>query len=284
MEQINWVKHLYLWCKMKGYSMENTFPVYRDTLNKVLRKFPHLEEATITQIQEYAISIENENTRKNTLVVIRWAFNTVLKKPIDWRDLPYPKRKRKVQPIYSEQEVATLFSSLKNEKQKAIFALLVDCGLRASEPCSILLSDCFIDEQKIIIRSCKGGKDRTIYPSEYVWGLLSDYIETWHTTPTKYLFEGAKKQMPYTKSSIRQFVERSCKIAGVEFKGLHSFRRFNGTWKVQNGIPETIVADMLGHSSVKPLHKHYLIHSPFYLKNLASPLMKNNLQKNLLVS
>lgn len=278
---IEWERHLYLWCKNREYSMENTFIKYRDNLRQVLRKFPNLETAPLIEIQEYTASIDNPFTRNNILVIIRWAFNVVLKKPIDWRDLPYANKPHKIQEIYTHEEAIRILEATKSPKQHALLAVIIDTGMRAKEPCAIHLSDCNIDEQKIIIRSAKGSKDRIVYPSAYVWELLKDYIETWDKTPTRYLFEGDKKEMPYTTSSIRQFVKRSCKKSGVKYKGIHAFRRFTGTWKVQNGIPETVVADLLGHSSTKPLHKHYLIHSPVYLKNLASPLMKNNLQNVL---
>jgi len=268
---IDYEKQLYLWCKNKEYSMENTFLKYRTILRQVLGKFPNLDTTPLTDIQEYTADITNPNTRKNTLVVIRWAFNTVLHKPIDWRDLPYPQKVHKLQAIYTQSEVVRIIEATKNPKQKALLALIVDTGMRCSEPCSILLSDCKIDEQKITIRQAKGRKDRAVFPSAYVWELLFDYLEHHHKTPEKLLFEGEQIGMPYTTSSIRQFVERSCKIAGVEYKGIHSFRRFNGSWKVQNGVPETVVADLLGNS-VKTLHKHYLIHNQDYLRGTISPL------------
>jgi len=274
--EINWEKHLFLWCKNKEYSMENTFIKYRDILRQILRKFPNLESTPLIEIQEYTASIENPFTRNNTLVIIRWAFDVVLKSPIDCRDLPYAKKPRKIQPIYTESEALKIIAATKSQKQKSILALIIDCGLRASEPCSIYLSDCNMDEQRIIIRQAKGNKDRIIYPSAYVWELLQCYIDCWHTAPEKFLFEGEKKNMPYTTSSIRQFTERSCKISGVEYKGIHAFRRFNGSWKVQNGVPETVVADLLGNT-IKTLHKHYLIHSPNYLRNTASPLQNIHL-------
>lgn len=271
MENINWEKHLYLWCKNKDYSMDNTFIRYRDMLRSILRRFPNLETTPLIQIQEYTASIDNPNTRKNTLVVIRWAFDKVLHKPIDFRDLPYPKKTIKIQHIYTHDESISVLGATKNPKQKSILALLIDCGLRCSEPCKILIVDCNMDERKIILRSAKGKKDRVIFPSEFVWSLISGYLESHWRTPVKYLFEGEKPKTPYTTSSIRQFIERSCKIANVEYKGVHAFRRFAGTWGVENGVPETIVADKLGNT-VKTLHKHYLIHSPIYLKSIPSPL------------
>lgn len=240
-------------------------------MRQILRKFPSLETTPLIEIQEYASSISNPNTRKNILVVIRWAFDTVLHRPIDWRDLPYPKKAHKIQSIYTQIESIKIIGATNSDKQKAMLALIVDTGMRAKEPCSILLSDCKMDERKITIRQSKGRKDRVVFPSDYVWDLLTEYLEYHYKTPERFLFEGEKAGMPYTTSSIRQFVERSCKKCGVEYKGIHAFRRFNGSWKVQNGVPETVVADLLGNT-VKTLHKHYLIHNTDYLRNTISPL------------
>ncbi len=270
MEQINWVKHLFLWCKMKGYSMENTFPRYRDTLNKILRKFPKLEETPLIEIQEYAASITNDNTRKNTCVLIRWAFNTVLHRPIDWRDLPYPKRSRKIQPIYSHEEIMKVFHSVKHKKQKAILGLLIDKGMRINEPLKIKIADCNSKECRIILRSAKGKRDREIYPSKFVWELIKDYWNELQEKPKVFLFEGDTVGNPYTEESVRGFIRRHCKITGVEYKAVHSIRRMTGTWMVQNGVPETVTADTLGNS-VRTLHQYYLNNSPDYLRGIASP-------------
>lgn len=105
MKEINWQKHLYLWCKNKGYAMDTTFIKYRDTLNRILRKFPNLEHSALIDIQEYAASIENDNYRKNTCVVIRWAFSVVLKNPIDFRDL-----QRKVYYICNAYQRSLMFT------------------------------------------------------------------------------------------------------------------------------------------------------------------------------
>lgn len=270
--KIEWQKQLYLWCKLKGHSMDTTFIIYRGVLNKILTRFHDLQDATLPELQEYAASIPNDNTRKNTCVLIRWAFDAVLHKPIDWRDLPYPKRKKKIQPIYSQDDILKVLQSVANEKQKAILALIIDQGLRASEPCAILISDCNSKERKIILRSTKGDNDRIVYPSQYVWDLIRAYWNKWSVKPEKYLFEGQIKGNPYTEESIRGFLKHHCKKAGVKYLGVHAIRRFTITWKVENGVPETVVAESVGHKSVRTIQNHYLIHSPTYLRNVPSPI------------
>jgi hypothetical protein len=50
---IDYEKQLYLWCKNKEYSMENTFLKYRTILRQVLAKFPNLETTPLLDIQDY---------------------------------------------------------------------------------------------------------------------------------------------------------------------------------------------------------------------------------------
>lgn len=271
--KIEWQKQLYLWCKLKGHS-DTTFIIYRGVLNKILTRFPDLQDATLPELQEYAASIPNDNTRKNTCVLIRWAFDAVLHKPIDWRDLPYPKKKRRIQPVYSQPDILKVLDAIFNAKQKAILGLMIDCGLRISEPCTIRIADCNSKQAKIILRGAKGNNDRIIYPSEFAWSLIKDYWKSLPVKPEKYLFEGQHKNTPYTPESIREFVKEHCRKAGVQYLGIHAIRRFTGTWKVENGVPETVVADLLGHKSVKTLHNHYLIHSPSYLQKTKTPLCR----------
>lgn len=198
-------KRLFNYCRLNGYSSTNTFPVYKAILNQILAKFPEPENIGLLQIQEFASSFSNDNTRRNICIILRWLFNTVYQKNLDWRELPYPKRKKKVQPIYELHELTAVLNAIKNEKQKAMLALIIDQGLRISEPCNILISDCNSKEGKMVLRSAKGDNDRVIYPTQFVWDLIKIYWNSWDVKPQKYLFEGQTAGNPYTTESIRSF-------------------------------------------------------------------------------
>jgi len=265
-------KMLFNYIRLKGYSLENTYPVYRANLNLILKRFPEPKDATILELQDFAAEFKNDNTRRNICIIIRWLFSTVYDRNIDWRQLPYPKRTKKVQSVYLEQDILKVLNAIKNAKQKAILALIIDCGLRISEPCSILLSDCNSKEASIILRSAKGNQDRVIYPSEGVWKLISLYWNSQKEKPTRYLFEGWKAGHPYTSESIRETIKRYCGIVGVKYLGVHAIRRFTITWSVENEVPISVVATKVGHASTRTIEKHYLIHSPTYLRGVKSPL------------
>lgn len=262
-----------MYCRLNGYSMSNTYPVYRAILNQILSRFEEPEKAGLIAIQEFASTFTNDNTRRNICIILRWLFNTVYKQNLDWRELPYPRKKKKVQPIYSKDEILKVLNCIKNGKQKAILALIIDCGLRGSEPCSVLIEDCNSQERSIVLRSAKGNHDRIVYPSKHVWDLIKIYWNQWgKDQKDKYLFDGQEKGKPYTQTSIRAFLKMNCTIANVPYKGVHAIRRFTGTWWIENKVPISVAADMMGHSSSRTLEKHYRIHSPTYLKSIDSPL------------
>jgi integrase len=266
-------KRLFNYIQLKGYSYSNTYTVYKSILDSILAKFPEPIKIGLLEIQDFAAEFKNDNTRKNICVVLRWLFNTVYNKNLNWSDLPYPKKKRKIQSVYLKEDILKVLNAITNEKQKAIMALIIDCGLRVSEPCSILISDCNSKEKSIVLRSAKGDNDRIIYPSENVWILIKKYWNKWDKSVNdKYLFDGQIKGNPYTSRSITETLQRYCKITGVKYLSPHSIRRFNITWQVENEVPATVVAQKVGHTSSKTIEKHYLIHSPTYLRNTLSPL------------
>lgn len=266
-------KRLLNYVMLNGGSKTNTFNVYKCNLHLIINRFPDPEKAQLLEIQDFALSYKNEHTRKNICVVIRWLFNKVLGWNIQKNDLPYPKFKKKVQPIYQEEDIMKVMNAISNEKQKAILALIIDCGLRISEPCGILIVDCNSKERSIVLRSAKGDNDRVIYPSPKVWDLIKIYWNEWKKQKTdKYLFDGQKKDEPYCETSIRQTIKRYCKITGVKYMGVHAIRRFMITWSIEKEVPISVVASKAGHASTKTVERSYIIHSPTYLRNTNSPL------------
>ena len=266
-------KRLFNYCRLKGYSKTNTYPVYKSILELILAQFPNPEIARLTQIQDFAATHKNDNTRKNVCVVIRWLFNSVYNRNINYTELPYPKKKKKVQAVYSQEDILKVLNAITNEKQKAILALIIDQGLRISEPCSIFLTDCNSKAGSITIRSSKGDDDRVIYPSPGVWKHIKVYWNRWgKEVPKVYLFEGQIKGKPYCPTSIRETIKRYCGIAKVKYLGAHAIRRFTITWSIENKVPISVMAQKVGHASVKTIEKHYAIHSPTYLKGIKTPL------------
>lgn len=251
----------------------STYRTYSSSVEWFLKRSgDNPKDLSYHEIRTILLEVKERNSVNSIITAIRQFYLHIFSRELDWRQLPYTKKIRKPQPIYSHEEAIRILSATKSPKQKAILALIIDCGLRISEPCSIYLKDCNMDNRSMLLRETKGGGYRTIYPSQYVWDLIDGYLNSWHKTPIVYVFEGEKEGNPYTPSSIRQFVERSCKICGVEYKAVHSFRRYLITWSIENEVGITALANKVGHSGIGTIQKHYLIHSEKYLKSISSPL------------
>jgi len=105
-------RRLFLYCRLNGYSKTNTYPVYRAILNQILKQFPEPERVGLIAIQEFASTFTNDNTRRNICIILRWLFNTVYNQNLDWRELPYPKKRKKVQPIYAKEDILKVLNSI----------------------------------------------------------------------------------------------------------------------------------------------------------------------------
>ena len=79
-------KRLYNWCELKGYNVSNTFFVYRGWMNMFLQKFPDPENIGLLKIQEFAGKFTNDNTRKGICIIIRWIYEHIYNRIIDFRE------------------------------------------------------------------------------------------------------------------------------------------------------------------------------------------------------
>ena len=76
--------------------------------------------------------------------------------------------------------------------------------------------------------------------------LLGNYLSSY--SPTLYFVEGSKGK-PYTASSVRKFLKRSCERAGIK-KGVtpHTLRHSYATHLIEKGVGLRYVQDLLGHA------------------------------------
>ena len=74
--------------------------------------------------------------------------------------LPRPKREQRLPVVLSREEVQRLFATVTNLKQKALFMVAYEAGLRLSEIINLHIED--LDSQRMVIRirQGKGKKDR----------------------------------------------------------------------------------------------------------------------------
>lgn len=162
-------------------------------------------------------------------------------------DLFFPKKDKKLPVVLSSTEIVLLLKVTKNLKHRAILSLLYSCGLRIGELLKLKLNEVDLDRHTIYIKQGKGRKDRNCPLGEKVKPILLNYAQTYE--PKVYLFEGKKKGMPYSSSSIRQFLKRSCTAAKIgKHVTPHTLRHSYATHLLENGVDVRYIQELLGHS------------------------------------
>ncbi len=246
------LNNFYLYLKGKRYS-ESTLNTYTffvaDFIN--FHSKIALEDLTNRHVEEF---IEIVFLERNYSISSQRQFISALKlfvlfypdTKINDVQLERPRKSRKLPTVLSQEEILEIIKVTRNLKHRAIIALIYSAGLRISELISLELKHIDIDRKQIFINSGKGRKDRYIVLANSFLPLLQNYFLTYQ--PKKYFVEGIN-QKPYSASSIRKFLSKSSRLAGISKKVTpHTLRHSYATHLLENGIGLRHIQELLGHA------------------------------------
>ena len=151
----------------------------------------------------------------------------------------------------TQEQVKQLFAKIINQMDRALFLLMLRCGLRVSEVAAVKVSDIDWDQQALLIRQGKGRKDRRVYLSPDVVNSLRECLQNRPSQKTgDYLFWNQKrKNQPLSIKAIQKKMERYAKAAGVQ-ASCHSLRHTFASNLLEEGAEVISIKEFLGHSSV----------------------------------
>jgi len=160
-----------------------------------------------------------------------------------------PKPSKFLPVILSQEEVIDILRSTKNLKHRATLAMIYACGLRISEVINLKISDIDFNRRMVRIYQGKGRKDRYVVLAESILPLLENYFTTYQ--PRQYFIEGQKKGK-YSPESIRNFLRKSCELAGIKKRVTpHTLRHSYATHLLEGGIDLRYIQELLGHNDPK---------------------------------
>ena len=185
-------------------------------------------------------------------------------------ELQRPKKSNKLPMVLSRYEVVDLLRATQNLKHRAILAMIYSSGLRIGELLDLKWKDIDIDRKQVFIRDGKGRKDRVVQLSERALPLIHNYYMTYR--PKVYFAEGFKPGTPYSSGSIRNFLKRSGRRAGI-LKPVtpHTLRHSFATHMLENGTDLRYIQALLGHARPETTMVYTHV-SRKDLLNLRSPL------------
>jgi site-specific recombinase XerD len=160
--------------------------------------------------------------------------------------LTRPKKSKILPTVLSQEEMIYIIQCTKNLKHRAILALIYSAGLRIGELLNLKLEHIQIHRKQILIKSAKGRKDRYVTLADSFVPLLQNYLISYQ--PELYFVEGEKGK-PYSASSVRKFLARSCKEAKIKRTITpHTLRHSYATHLLESGVGLRHIQELLGHS------------------------------------
>ena len=285
----------------RGASL-NTIAAYRRDLNEFglfTQNYGEvIEDADVSRIQQYLSHLFSvgraATTRSRHLSVLRQFFAFLYedgrRNEDPTRNLRSPKLGRNLPKFLSQQEVAKLLASARDQNCSgnvtitALIELLYATGLRVSELVGLRTDSISRDGQLLII-SGKGGKERMIPLNEAARDAVAVYLSKYKATlesrmNSPFVFPSSGKQGHLTRAGFSIMLKRLAIAAGIEPSRVspHILRHSFASHMLANGADLRTLQQLLGHADISTtqIYTHVL---ESRLKNLVEhnhPLAKKN--------
>jgi site-specific recombinase XerD len=145
-----------------------------------------------------------------------------------------------------EDALEKFFAVIQDPRDRAMFVLMLRCGLRISEVASLLKSDLFLDEAapRLVVHG-KGTRERSVYLSPQAERALRAYLKTRPTTTSAHVFLSYLGEGMST-TAIHKRLMRYRQQAEV-YLTCHRLRHSFANDLLSAGAPVTSIQQLLGH-------------------------------------
>lgn len=157
-----------------------------------------------------------------------------------------------------DQEVQQLFDEIKSGRDRAMFMLMLRCGLRVEEVANLSLTAIDWRRSKLYVFNGKGQKDRVVYLSHDTYEALVDYVKQRLSLRVKKVFlveKGTHKGKPLSVRGIQKRMEYYAKKAGLPVS-CHQLRHTMATQLLNADADLVSIQDLLGHSRIKTTQRY----------------------------
>lgn len=217
-------------------------------------EFNNAKAVDVLTTKDVELFIETVFIKRNYSISTQRQFISAIKQfiiyypktRINELQLTRPKKSRILPTVLSQEEMISILQITKNLKHRTILALIYSAGLRISELLNLKLEHIQIQRKQLLIKNAKGRKDRYTMLADSFMPLLQNYLLTYR--PGTYFVENPDGT-PYSASSIRKFLSRSCKDAKIlQTVTPHTLRHSYATHLLESGVGLRHIQELLGHS------------------------------------
>lgn len=167
---------------------------------------------------------------------------------------PLPKHLR-------DEEVKVLFNEIKKPRDRAMFKVMLRCGLRVEEVSNLALSDVDLKRKKIHVRNGKGNKDRIVYISQDTHIALIEYLRRRQQSRAKKIFlveKGPCSGKPISVRGIQKRIEYYARKTRLKVS-CHHLRHTMATQLLNADAEIETIQDLLGHSRITTTERYLTV-------------------------
>ena len=251
--------------KRKNYSV-HTVKNYVNILDQFMRWLTvPLCEVTRKEIGVYVDHLLRKRRRPKTITchlqTIRLFFDYLMNEeripmvnPVTRISLRLPK------PLprhLKDDQVRRLFGVITDLRDRAIFMLMLRCGLRVEEVAHLTVDEIEYQRRQVFVFNGKGAKDRVVYLSEDARSALSAYLGK-RSSKARGLFlvqKGPMRGRPLSVRGIQKRIEYYGRKSGLNVS-CHQLRHTMATQLLNADAGLATIQDLLGHGQITTTQRY----------------------------
>ena len=163
-----------------------------------------------------------------------------------------------------EEQIEILFKNLKGPRDRAMFMIMLRCGLRVEEVAHLSLGNIDLKRRILFIQDGKGAKDRIVYISNDALAALLEYLRVRPTNKVKKVFlveKGPLTEQPISIRGIQKRMEYYARKTDLKIS-CHHLRHTMATQMLNADTDLSTIQDLLGHNSIRTTQRYCRISNP----------------------
>ncbi len=151
----------------------------------------------------------------------------------------------------SEAEIERLFAQINHPRDRAMFRLMLDVGLRVEETSKLRVDDLKVSNDSPLsrLRVCgKGNKERFVWLMPETMQIVQTWLEQRPVVESESMFI-TRRKTGFSVRGIQERLAHYCQLAGVKISP-HQLRHTFGRRMAEAELPVTSLAALMGHAQV----------------------------------
>ncbi len=156
-----------------------------------------------------------------------------------------------------DDQVRRLFEGITDLRDRAMFMLMLRCGLRVQEVAELTVDAIEFGRRQIFVFHGKGAKDRVVYMSEDARSALVAYLAK-RSSKARGLFlvqKGPMKGKPLSVRGIQKRIEHYARESGLN-ASCHRLRHTMATQLLNADADLATIQDLLGHGQITTTQRY----------------------------